>query len=295
MYKPEVVVNTLPILGESPVWDEATGLLYFIDILGHRIFRLRPGDARVESVDTGEDIGFCVLTQKGRIVAGLDSGFYYIDFASGEKEFIASPPECSGAYRINDGKCDAAGRIWAGTLASAWDRGEGQESMTASLYCLDERFHLTARDRGIVIPNGLGFSPDRKYFYFADTYTRVVTAYDFDLDTGSISAARPAVTLPEGTGMPDGLTVDDDGMLWVCHLGGSCVVRYDPFTGKVLDRVELPAERITCCAFGGSNMDELYITTARIGVDDLDSQPEAGALFCIRPGVTGIRSFKFQD
>lgn len=295
MQKAEVVVNARAALGEGPVWDETAGYLYFVDILGHTICRLHPGDGKVESVDTGESVGFIVLTTNGGIVAGLESGFYLIDFLTGVKQFIAAPPECGHGWRMNDGKCDAAGRIWAGTLSTTWNHGRGDTSITGSLYRLEAGYNLFAMRSGITLPNGLGFSPDNKTFYFTDTWSRVVTAYDFDLDTGDISDGRPAVTIPEGMGLPDGLAVDAEGMLWICLYGDSSVVRFDPVAGKELDRVNLPVERVTCCAFGGSGLDELYITTAREGVIDLEAQPEAGALFCARPGVTGMKTYRFKD
>jgi sugar lactone lactonase YvrE len=203
---------------------------------------------------------------------------------------IADPEAHLPGNRFNDGKCDPAGRFWAGTMRIAEDQvGAG------SLYCLDRDLTVRKMWEGITIANGIAWSSDAKTMYYIDTPTCAVAAFDYDLATGSIANRREIIRTPKEAGFPDGMTIDAEGMLWVAYWQGWRVVRWDPSTGEMLATVELPVERVTAPWFGGPNLDELYITTARIGLSDeaRAQQPLAGSLFRARVGVAGLPAFEF--
>jgi len=205
---------------------------------------------------------------------------------------LSDPEQDRPENRFNDGKCDPAGRFWAGTMLN----GAGESDPPhGSLYSLDAHHHVQHRLSGVRISNGICWSPDKTTMYFVDSPNRWVDAFDYDDATGAIGNRRVAVTVPREYGMPDGMTIDAEGMLWVAGWGGGQVSRWDPATGKFLETIAVPASQSSACAFGGPNLDELYITSARIGLDaaTLAHEPHAGSLFVARPGVKGTEAFEF--
>ena len=187
--------------------------------------------------------------------------------------------------RMNDGKCDPAGRFWAGSMAYTGDKGAGK------LYRLDPDLSLHTVLDSVTISNGLVWTSNNSTFYYIDTPTGRVDAYDYDHGAGNISNCRTAVEIPDGQGGPDGMTIDSEDMVWVAHWGGGCVTRWNPQTGELLETVEVPgARQITSCALGGANLDDLYITSASIGLDDegLAEQPNAGKLFRVKVKAKGV-------
>jgi sugar lactone lactonase YvrE len=188
--------------------------------------------------------------------------------------------------RFNDGRCDRAGRFWAGTMCDA------RRDPTGSLYRFDADLACTKLRNAIIIPNGLAFSPDNRTMYFADTNRHTIWAYDYDLASGAATNER--VFADTGEGRPDGSCVDADGGLWNAQYGGWRLVRYAP-TGKVDRVVQVPVANPTCCAFGGEDLGTLYVTTAtqRLSLDDLAKQPLAGSLLALRPGAKGLAEGRF--
>ncbi|MGA2481403.1 MAG: SMP-30/gluconolactonase/LRE family protein, partial [Spirochaetia bacterium] len=186
--------------------------------------------------------------------------------------------------RSNDGKCDPAGRFWVGSMAP--DDHEGG----ASLYRLEKDYSLCRVLSGVTISNGLVWSHDRTKMYYIDTPTRHVFAFDYRLETGEISNRRVCIEIPQGRGFPDGMTIDEEGMLWIALFGGWGVSRWNPLNATMLEYVEMPVKNITSCSFGGERLDELYVTSARIlnTESELAQQPHAGNLFHLEPGVRGV-------
>jgi len=223
-------------------------------------------------------------------MVALRRGLGSLDLATGNIEIFANPEADKPANRFNDGKCDPAGRFWAGTLGP---RGE------AALYRLDVDHSLHTMVTGVSTSNGLVWSADAKLFYYIDTPTGRVDAFDYDLGTGNISNRRPAV-VPDSAlpGRPDGMTIDADGMLWVAFWGGAAVIRYDPKTGKMLEKAAVPgAKHSSSCAFGGKDLQTLFITSAKAGVkpDQLAEQPNAGHLFAVRIANTrGVPALEYR-
>jgi len=288
--KYKVIGNKRAELGESPFWDEQNGVLYWLDILSGKIFDLDPITGQENEITVGKPIGCAALREKGGFVAALEDGFYFITHSEAKWnaeifEYIENKP----GDRFNDGKCDPAGRFWAGTMSKG-DKGK------AALYVMDINRTVRKAVDGVTVSNGLTWSLDSKIMYYTDTVTSEVWAFDYDLANGRLANKRTAIRVPDGMGLPDGMTIDAEGMLWVALWGGYCVSRWDPDTGSLLCKIDLPVPHTSSCAFGGRNMDELYITSAREGLDEaqLRAQPLSGALFMVKPGVSGVPMFRYK-
>lgn len=184
--------------------------------------------------------------------------------------------------RMNDAACDPAGRLWAGTMATDLTPSQG------TLYRIGTDLEVTAVRPEVSVSNGMDWSHDRRTFYYTDSTTRAVDAYDFEVGTGELGYQRRLIEMPDAVATPDGLTVDMEGNLWIAMWDGGCVRRYSP-QGRLLDVIEIPVIRPTSVAFGGENLDRLFVTSARNGLSDgrLAAEPQAGAIFVIGVGVTG--------
>ena len=274
--------------GEGPIWWGNS--LFYVDIAGNKLLRLNP-DTNEETVwEIGERIGTVVPSENDdEVIYAGDTGYVRFNLKTGSKAALADPEaSMRGKNRFNDGKCDPAGRFWAGTISMVKDAG------SANLYCLDTDGSLSLKVSGVTNSNGICWNADATKMFYIDTPTQNVRAYDYDLASGAISNARVVVeTAAHGyNSSPDGMTIDADGMLWVAFCHGACVVRFDPQKDKELQRVDLPCIETTACAFGGENLDRLFVTT---GIKaDLD-EPDAGKVFVIDGlGVKGVPAFAFK-
>lgn len=270
------------LLGEGPVWDDRESALWWLDIPGQSLHRFDPGTGMDTRRSLGRQVGALVPRRSGGLVLATPEGFVAFDPATGEESLLAPVEADNPATRMNDGKCDRQGRFWAGTMAYEFQPGAG------GFYRLDPDMRVTQVLSGCTVSNGLAWSPDDRLLYYIDSMTRRIDVFDFDPSSGRLTDRRPFVEIPESAGLPDGMCIDEDGYLWVALFGGSAVRRYSPAGG--LDGViAIPATKVTCCAFGGADLRDLYITTARIDLsdDELAAQPEAGGLFRCRPGVAG--------
>jgi sugar lactone lactonase YvrE len=287
----ETVGSVICELGEGPVWDKARQSILWVDILKGTVHEYDTGNGIHRQIDAGEMTGAVALAPNGRLVAALHNGFAYLNHDSGEKKMLADPEAHLPGNRFNDGKCDPAGRFWAGTMSLSGEQGAG------GLYMLDRNLTVTKKISGVSISNGLAWSPDASEFYYIDTPEFSVVSYAFDPESGAISDRRVAIEIPVEDGYPDGMTIDSEGMLWIAHWDGWQVTRWDPATGRKLGSINLPVARITSCCFGGAALDELYITSARTGLSEnqLADQPLAGALFVARgSGHAGLPPDMFR-
>ncbi len=290
---PEVASNVKAELGEGPSWDADKEILYWVDIKGGLVYAHKLGNPSDKIVGRGKSISSAVPRSNGGLALTLEHGFFSLDTTSGKMEPISEPIEANvDGSRFNDGKCDPAGRYWAGTM----DEKEG--SPLGSLYYLAKGKGVKKVLSQITVSNGLGWSPDSKTMYYIDSPTRRVSSFDYSLQTGDISNRRIAVNFDETKqpGVPDGMAVDAEGMIWVAHWGGARMTRWNPSTGKLLETITLPADQVTSCCFGGKNLDELYITTARADLSEkvLATQPLAGSLFVTKVGVKGLPTYKYE-
>lgn len=275
------VIPHSAFLAESPHWLGDGRSLLWVDILAPsvNVSNLATGDTRTTPL--GELVGVVVPRTSGGFIAATQSGFRVLDLPSGDMQPIAAPLHMSGR-RFNDGKCDARGRLWAGTLAidATPERG--------ALYRLDTDGVLDEIERGFHICNGLGWSPDNTRFYLADSGRRTVYVYDYALDTGRVSNKRVFATFTDSEGMPDGLAVDAQGHVWCAMWDGWAIKRLAP-DGTVVRSIDLPVPRPTNLAFGGAQLKTLYITTARIRLSatQLAAAPLSGSLLALEVDVAG--------
>lgn len=279
--EPELVVDSKSVLGEGPVWHG--NAFHWVDIDGELLNRWDPVTSEVRSWPIGQKIGCAVPSTDGRWVAGTHQGLVWVDLAAGAVEPVCDPEADRPNSRFNDGKCDPAGRFWAGTMSM---RGEGP---VGALYRLDTDLECHRVVEGIGTSNGLAWSADGSTFYYIDTPTHCVDAFDYDMATGGIANRRTVFTFAEENENPDGMSIDVEGRLWVALWGGWAVVCVDPAKGEVIDRISIPVERVTSCCFGGEDLRDLYITTARVGLAEQRKaeQPHAGSVFRKRMDVAG--------
>ncbi|MEA2673465.1 MAG: hypothetical protein QOI92_657, partial [Chloroflexota bacterium] len=282
----EVVVAAECELGEGPVWDARTGRIVWVDILGRHVYLHDPTTGATESIATPLDVGAIVPRRAGGFMAALQDGFWVV--GDGPVRRAATVREARPEIRFNDGKCDPAGRFWAGTMP--YD----EASPVGSLYRLDFDGTVARLLDGVTISNGLAWSGDGTTLHYIDTPTRRVDAFSYDAATGEIANRRTAIEIPESAGSPDGMAIDAEDGLWVALWGGSAVHRY--VNGKLDRVVALPVSQPTSCAFGGTNLDELYITSAWKGLAPAArrEEPLAGNLFRFLPGVRGTAATSYD-
>lgn len=288
--EPQVVTSEYKaLLGESPVWDESEQQLYWVDILNGKIFVHTPGTEEILSYGVGEHLGAVALRNKGGLVLALKSGFAFFDTGDREVKPITDPEAGLDNNRFNDGKCDPFGRFWAGTMAYNLQKG------AASLYSLNPDLSVDKKISGVTISNGTAWNTDDDIFYYIDTPERAVYAFDYEKESGEIKNRRVVKVLEEGEGFPDGMTIDTENMLWIALYNGSKVIRVDPVSGDRLLEIPLPVPKVTSCTFGGGDLDELYITTARehMSDDDIEKAPLSGSLFKAKVSFRGKPAFRF--
>ena len=283
----ELVLDARAELGEAPCWDADAGVVIWVDITAGVVHRTDPATGADETIDVGRSVGSAVPTTDGRLAIATDDGFWFVDPSTGGIEPIASIDPAPGVV-MNDGKTDGSGRYWAGTKDAEAGRPLG------SLYRLDADGTVSEMVGGVTLSNGLGWSLDGRTMYHIDSTTYGIDAYDADPASGAILNRRRLVDLPREWGLPDGMTVDVEGFLWVAFWTGSAVRRLDP-SGNLAATIGLPVSLVTSCAFGGPDLTDLYVTSARVGVSEeqLRAEPHAGGVFRLRPGVRGVRGSAF--
>ena len=283
MMLPELYYNTKATLGEGPAWDARTQTLFWVDVLEKRIYA---GSKLFLQLD---DFVGCLAPRKdGGLVIAQRFGFWTFEPESNRLLTLASPKGEPSNNRFNDGKCDAHGRFVAGTM----DHNEQEAS--GALYSLSPEGRLKKLLKDVRISNGLAWSPDHKTMYFIDTPTREVKAFDYDIETGQIANPRVIIHFEITFGWPDGMTSDMEGNLWIAMWGGARVTRWKP-NGVLLEQFGIPALNVTSCVFGGSDMNELFVTTARVGMDGpaLKKYPQAGGIFRMQTNLRGMPTFEF--
>ena len=285
----ELVLDAKATLGESPLWHARRRKLYWVDILGQQLHEWDPTTGRDRCFAVGQFIGCVVPRKKGGLLLALHHGLARFDFRTKQPVILCDPDRRRSGNRFNDGKCDPAGRFWAGTMSATEKPNQG------SLFCLDPDLSVRRAVSRVSISNGLAWSREADTMYFIDSAEQVVWAFDYDLATARIRNRRTVIRIPKRDGVPDGMTRDAEGMLWVAHWGGSQVTRWDPRRGRLLQTLRLPVSLVTSCAFGGARLDELFITSARVSLSpsQLERQPLAGGLFRVQPGVQGVAPDEF--
>lgn len=279
-----VAIDTLVRVGEGPIWDYKYHRLLWIDTQGS-LFIYTPNDKKNREIKLDKQIGTVVPYQEDKVVVALEDGIYMMDLNSEQLTLLGDPEGRESGNRYNDGKCDASGRLWVGSM------DKDCTPKKAGFFKFDSKGNGERMLSDITISNGVAWSPDGKTLYYQDTPTKKVSAFDFDEEKGTISNRREIIDLADSLGTPDGNTIDEEGMLWVANWGAACVTRWNPQTGELLQKIDIPALNVTALAFGGEELDELYITTASLWMPEGEEKnyPEAGKTFIVKPGVKGIK------
>ncbi|HEX3065405.1 MAG TPA: SMP-30/gluconolactonase/LRE family protein [Dongiaceae bacterium] len=286
----ECVLKTRSILGESPLWDEVERRLYWLDLRKPAIYRFDPATGKNSRVKAALQayIGGMVLRKAGGMTIVDQRGIFTLDPSNGRMKPFAKPVKDMRPVWFNDAKCDRQGNLWAGV-------GDRKEQKALGVFFrIGPRGKATKIDSKFICPNGPAFSPDGRTCYFADSYANKIYRYDIEPSTGKVSPRHLFAAVPEGQGVPDGMTVDAEGGVWSCQWDGWRVTRYAA-DGRVDRIIELPVPRPTSVAFGGEDLATLYITTASIDLtrEQVKQAPLSGSLFACQPGVRGLVEPRF--
>ena len=287
MSQADCVIPGADFLAEGPHWDAASGRLHWVDILAPAIVSGDPKTGERTQQEMPELVGCVIPRASGGLICATESGIKAVA-ADGTLTTLVNPEADRPGNRFNDGKCDRRGRLWVGSLAIDTTPKKG------ALWRIDTDLAAEKLVDGTHISNGLGWSPDDRTMYFTDSGKRVIWAYDFDIDDGVLSNRRTFVDVPQSTGIPDGLAVDEEGFVWSAGWDGWNITRYTP-DGRIDRVVRLPVPRPTSCAFGGADMTTLYITTARIRLSAglLADAPLSGSVLAHDAGVRGQAATPF--
>ena len=286
MNEVELLVDSGTLLGECPVWDVKENVLYWIDIDGHKINCYDPSSCNNETRKLPFKAGSLAIRKQGGLLLAMSNGFYNYDFKNEILESRECDPEPDRKdNRLNDGRCDPAGRFWVGSMN---DLRRIQGQYEGNLYCYHPDGECVSQNLPVGVANGLAFSPDERYMFFADTMRETVWRFDYDKEQGKILNQQVFLNLKNLSGKPDGACVDADGCYWLAHIYGWKVARYTP-KGKLDREIQLPFPKPSMCAFGGSTLDTLFITSISTKHDKSNGENKySGGLFAVNPGVSGI-------
>jgi sugar lactone lactonase YvrE len=288
---PRVVLAAQAQLAEGALWNPLDQCLYWVDIEGCGLHIFDPATGHDRQLPTGARIGTVVpTTHPHEVLVALQTGIHRLNTSTGDMTLLSNPLT-DPHLRFNDGKCDPAGRFWVGTLDT---KGRKRQAV---LYRYDPDGRLHPMIQAVDLSNGIVWSLDGRTMYYIDTPTCVVQAFDYDPATGGIANNRVAVQIPPGNGVPDGMTIDAEGQLWVALWGAGRVARFDPATGQQTGFIAVPAPHTSSCAFGGPELKTLFITTARheLTPEQLQQYPLSGNLFAVEPGVAGVPAHCFRS
>ena len=287
--KAEILIDAHALVGEGPIWDADANVLWWVDIMSSELYAYDPQTGENREWNVGQHVGTVVQRASGGLMLAVQDGFAAFDPASGALEMLADPEANLPGNRFNDGKCDPAGRFWAGSMAYEDQSDQG------SVYRLDTDHSVDKMIEDIGISNGIIWSLDARTMYYTDSLDFAIRAYDYDVATGGIDNERVIIDIPKAMGFADGFTIDEEGMLWVAHYGAGRVRRWNPDSATVLAEIDLPAAGVTACAFGGPGLDQLFITSASLRLSDAEKaqQPHAGGLFVAEVGVRGLAADKY--
>ncbi|MEL6810692.1 MAG: SMP-30/gluconolactonase/LRE family protein [Bacteroidota bacterium] len=273
-------------LGEGAFWNYKTQEFYWIDIEGKQLHIYNPSTKSNRSLPTPSRIGTVVPETDSTAVVALEDGIYIMHTTHGSLTNLSSVEREMNVNRFNDGKCDPNGNLWVGSMHLE------QTAPMGSVYRIGATGATEKMIDSVTISNGLVWTKDASTLYYIDTPTGNIQAFDYHKESATISNERTAVVVSEDLGFPDGMAIDAEDMLWVGLWNGNAVARFDPGSGELIQKIEVPAHNVTACAFGGANLDKLYITTASVDMTDEEKEkyPLAGSVFVAEPGVKGVKS-----
>jgi L-arabinonolactonase len=276
------------VLGESPIWSQSEQALYWVDIKDPHILRHDAVSSSTRRWKMPTEVGSIGFAANDRLIVALRSGIAFFDPVTASLHSLTHPEKDRPGFRFNEGKVDPAGRFWVGSVEDPGFSPDGR------LFCVDSDGRFIVKETAIAMPNALGWSPDQRTMYFADSFQRCIWAYDFSASDATISNRRVFALVPENEGYPDGLTVDSEGYVWNAQIDGWRIKRYHP-AGKIDRVLELPVRRPTSMVFGGADLKTLFITSAtfRLADEELRLQPMAGSLLKVPTDIRGRAEPRF--
>ncbi|GMQ34042.1 SMP-30/gluconolactonase/LRE family protein [Algoriphagus taiwanensis] len=285
------LIKSIPsqcFLGEGPLWIAKLGCFFWVDIEKGNLHRYHLTSEKLEIRHFPNRLAVVLEGQDGKLILGLGRRLVRYDSETEEIGELCAVEENLTLNRFNDGKVDPQGRIWIGTLSTLFTEGAG------SLYLIGKNLQPEVQLKNLTISNGMAWKPDHQTFYFIDTPTKKIQEFSFNPESGEIKFRRIAIEIPEGLGFPDGMCIDREGMLWVAHYAGSGVYRWNPQSGELLDKIELPVPHVTSCCFGGENLDVMLVTTAQenLSAEDLEKYPQSGDVFLVKVEEGGVESYR---
>jgi sugar lactone lactonase YvrE len=271
------------ILGEGAYWHEKRQSFFWVDIEGRKVFEINWISKQISKWDVPGRVSLVMEGTKQKMLIALQGGLAWLNLTNGDVDWLMDLEQSIPDNRTNDGACDAKGRLWLGTMELTCKKEAGH------LYCIDKKLQPQPKINKVSISNGIAWTADNKKMYHTDTATGLIKEYNYDLNSGIIHFEKIAISVPQEMGAPDGICIDEEGMLWVAHWGGFGVYRWNPHTGELIEKIELSVPQVTSCAFGGSNMQYLFITTAKDGLseEDFKKYPGSGNVYIAKPGAKG--------
>ncbi|WP_298555915.1 SMP-30/gluconolactonase/LRE family protein [uncultured Algibacter sp.] len=284
--KAEIEYKIASDLGEGAIWNYQTQELYWIDIEKKTLNIYNPEKKANRIINMSSRIGTVVPIDTNEVLSALEDGVYKTNLKTGRSKLFVDMSDELKDSRLNDGKCDPSGRFWVGSMHLKQKEGH------AKLFNINNKSELQMKIDSVTISNGIVWTSDKTKMYYIDTPTSEIKGYEYDNKTGQISNGKVVVKIPEALGFPDGMTIDENNMLWVAMWNGNAVIQFNPNTGNVIQKVEVPAHNITSCAFGGKDLNMLYITSARVDMteEELEKYPLSGSVFKVNLGVKGVKS-----
>jgi len=271
------------ILGESPLWHAERKCCFWVDIENGVLYEYNWVKQTTRDWKFNYRLTLALQGKGDQLILALDAKIAGFDLETEKVRWLADV-EMGSETRCNDGACDTLGRLWVGTMHLE------HKDEAGALYCIDPDLKVHKKLNNTTISNGIVWSLDNKRLYYIDSPTQVVQSFIFDEKKGEIFFEKNVISIPGKMGSPDGMAIDEEGMLWIAHWGGFGIFRWNPVNGKLIDKIEVPVPQVSSCAFVGENLDYLMITTARENMkeEDLKKYPESGNVFLIKTDVKGV-------
>ena len=280
------LVSSQCMLGESPTWHHRKQCCFWVDITGHVLYSFHWITKETRQWKFNEDISLIVESTGDHLLIALKTTIVKFDTETGKIESLFDIEPTIKNHRCNDGGCDVKGRLWVGSTH------EDHNFERGVLYAVELGSSPIPKIKNVTISNGLVWSLDNSRMYFIDSPTQEIRSYVFNQESGEIVFEKIAIRIPIEMGTPDGMTIDREGMLWIAHWGGYGVYRWNPNTGDLITKIDVPAPHVTSCAFAGEDLGTLIITTAQKNMtpDQLKDYPQSGNLFTVSPGIAGVKA-----
>ncbi len=279
----ELLYSSQCILGESPFWHAERKCCFWVDIENGVLYEYNWIQQKTRTWKFNYRLPLALQSEGNKLILALDAKIASFDLETEQIDWLADV-ETGFETRCNDGACDTMGRLWVGTMHLE------QKHEAANLYCIDNNLKVHKKLNNTTISNGIGWSLDNSRLYFIDSPTQVVQSFLFNEKTGEITFEKNAISIPHDMGSPDGMAIDEEGMLWIAHWGGFGIYRWNPENGEFMEKIEVPVPQVSSCAFVGENLEYLLITSARENMKekDLKKYPQSGDAFLVKTGVKGV-------